>query len=107
MGCSSSLPELRGVDLKLWKEDRNGCKGDRSKMIDAITAEKEKLKTLSEMDLVKLLGRPDENELLDRNQKFYTYYLQPGPRCEQPTENASKLILRINAIGLTKETQVK
>lgn len=76
-------------------------------MIDAINSEKEKLKALSEMDLVKLLGRPDENQLLDRSQKIYTYYLEPGPNCEHSKPDAKKLILRINAMGLAKETLIK
>lgn len=105
--CSGSLPELVGVDSTNWKADRNGCNGIRTSMIEAITAEKEKLKALSEMDLIQLLGRPDVNQLLERNQKFYIYYLEPGPDCDLPTTNQKKLILRINAMGLTKETLIK
>ncbi len=59
------------------------------------------------MDLVQLLGRPDENELLTRNQKFFIYYLEPGPQCKSPVDHAKKLVLRINAMSLTKETQIK
>lgn len=105
--CGKPLPELNGIDLTAWKRDRNGCNGNRTKDIEAITREKEKLKALSEMDLVKLLGRPDENQLLTRNQKIYTYYLEPGPACENPSPDAQKLILRINAMGLAKETLIK
>lgn len=105
--CSSSLPTLEGVDLELWKGDKNGCNGDRSKMIAAITHEKEKLKVLSEMDIIKLLGRPDENDLLQRSQKFYVYYLEPGPLCDQPNVEPKQLILRMNAMSLTKEVQIK
>ncbi|HRK54410.1 MAG TPA: hypothetical protein PK185_10890 [Cyclobacteriaceae bacterium] len=105
--CSPSLPVLDGVDLKIWKEDKDGCKGDRSKMIEAITQEKEKLKSLSEMEIIQLLGRPDENDLLQRSQKFYVYYLEPGPHCDPAFEESKKLILRMNALGLTKEVQIK
>ncbi|HEY5691902.1 MAG TPA: hypothetical protein VIS49_10625 [Cyclobacteriaceae bacterium] len=105
--CSKPLPALEGVDLELWKSDRNACHGERAKMMEAIVSQKEKLKTLSEMDLVGLLGRPDENQLLDRNQKFYKYYLEPGPPCDHSVIEPKMLILRINAMGLTKETLVK
>lgn len=105
--CAKPLPVLEGVNLEVWKSDRNGCQGKRAKMIEAVVSEKEKLKTLSEMDLVELLGRPDENQLLDRNQKFYKYYLEPGPACDQSSTEPKMLILRINAMGLTKETLVK
>lgn len=105
--CSPSLPVLDGVDLGIWKDDKNGCKGDRSRMIEAITQEKEKLKALSEMEIIQLLGRPDENDLLQRSQKFYVYYMEPGPHCNEAFEEPKKLILRMNAIGLTKEVQIK
>jgi hypothetical protein len=75
-------------------------------MIAAITAEMQKLKSLSEMDIAELLGRPDESQLLDRNQKLYIYYLEPGPWCDKPNGNARRLILRINAMGFAKETQI-
>lgn len=105
--CGKSLPTLEGIDLKAWKEDPDACQGIRSKMIDAITAEKEKLKALDEMQVVSLLGRPDENELYTRNQKFYNYYLEPGPNCENGVEQPKKLILRFNAMGLAKETLIE
>lgn len=76
-------------------------------MVDAITQQREKLKALSEMDIIKLLGKPDENDLLDRSQKFYIYYFEPGPACEGTITSPKKLILRMNAMGLTKEVQIK
>ncbi len=100
------MPHLEGIDLELWKADRHGCNGARASMIDAMMKEKEKLKKLSEMELVELLGRPDESQLLPRNQKFFRYYMNLGPRCEKHTSRPKVLILRINAMGLTKETQV-
>ncbi|MEZ4972992.1 MAG: hypothetical protein R2820_06755 [Cyclobacteriaceae bacterium] len=107
LSCGKPLPTLEGVDLKMWKEDRYGCLGYRAPMIDAITQQKEELKALSEMDLVELLGRPDENQLLDRNQKIYAYYLEPGPACDSSKSEPRQLILRINAMGLAKETLIK
>lgn len=59
------------------------------------------------MDLVDLLGRPDENQLLDRNQKFFKYYLEPGPNCDNPKVDAKKLVLRFNAMGLAKEVMIR
>ena len=107
IGCGKSLPELNGVNLAAWKEDRLACNGQRTAMMEAMILEKDKLKALSELNLVKLLGRPDENQLLDRNQKIYTYYLEPGPDCDAPQPDARKLVLRINAMGRAKETLIK
>lgn len=75
--------------------------------MESIADQREKLKKLSEMDLFELLGRPDENQLLERNQKFFTYYLEPGPGCDNPKEDAKKLILRLNAMGLAKEVTIR
>lgn len=105
--CSLSLPKLNGIDSKLWKDDKNGCNGNRSKMVDAITHEKDKLKALTEMEILQMLGRPDENDLLPRSQKIFVYYLEPGPLCNAPRAEPRQLILRINAMSMVKESQVK
>lgn len=107
LSCGKKLPTLENVDLKAWREDRNGCLGYRSTIVDDITQQIEKLKALSEMDLIELFGRPDVNQLLDRNQKIYAYYLEPGPACDNSKPEPRQLILRINAMGLAKETLIK
>jgi len=97
--CSNPLPELAGIDRKVWIEDKNGCAAKRRGMQEALSKEKEKLKGLSEMDIVALLGKPDENELYKRNQKFYSYYVTPGPGCTDVEEQPQKLVIRFNAMG--------
>src|SRR5688572_8853185 len=82
LSCGKSLPELKGIDKQSWTDDKGACKNVRSRMIDDVKSQKDQLLALSEMQLVELLGRPDENELYKRNQKFYTYYLEPGPTCD-------------------------
>ena len=105
--CERPLPELKGIDSKSWKEDKGACNHIRSTMIDAMKAEKEKLLALSEMQIVELLGRADENELYTRNQKFFYYYLEPSPSCDSlKGENATRLVIRFNAVGLAKEVSL-
>jgi hypothetical protein len=106
-GCGKPLPELEGMDMEAWKSDRNGCLNKRVAMADAIEDQKNKLLTLDEKQMVKLLGKPDQNELYQRNQKFYSYFLTPAPACggEQPA--AKVLIIRFNAMGLAKETVIQ
>lgn len=99
VACSKPMPDLKGIDRVVWKDDKNGCNGKRSLMEGAITAEKEKLKGLSEMDVVELLGKPDEHELYKRNQKFFSYYVTPGPDCPEADEEPLRLIVRFNAMG--------
>ncbi len=99
LSCSKPLPTLDGIDLYKWRNDKFGCSGDRLSMKTALTAQSDKLKGLSEMDVMELLGKPDENELYKRNQKFYNYYVSPGPDCPESKELPDKLIIRFNAMG--------
>lgn len=97
--CSKPLPTLEGIDLDKWKDDKNGCLGIRQSMEEAIQREHSKLKGLSEMDIIEMLGRPDQNELYKRNQKFFYYYIRPGNMCSNPEPTFVRLEIRFNAMG--------
>jgi hypothetical protein len=104
VGCGKSVPELQGFDRDTFKNDRNGCKGNRVASEQILKREKENLLALTEMQIVKTLGRPDQNEIYKRNQKFFTYFLEPSPNCTGDSAKASKkLTVRFNAMGLAKE----
>jgi len=105
--CSKDLPELEGIDLIIWKEDKNACNGKRAGMLQSMETEKVKLIALSEMDIVTLLGKPDQNELYKRNQKFYTYFVQPADACSSGKGNPKRLVIRFNAMGLAKEVSLE
>ena len=106
--CGKGLPELNGIDLTIWKDDKNACSGKRLVMLKSLDKEKVKLLALSEMEIVSLLGKPDQNELYKRNQKFYTYFVQPSGVCDSnKTEHPKKLVIRFNAMGLAKEVSVE
>lgn len=107
-GCGKDLPALENIDLEQWRKDRNACGTYRTENLTAILSQKEKLLALKEMQVVKLLGRPDRNELYKRNQKFYYYYLKPAPDCEKySAENNIRLAIRFNAMGLAKEVMIE
>jgi outer membrane protein assembly factor BamE (lipoprotein component of BamABCDE complex) len=105
--CSKSLPSFDNIDLYKWKEDKNGCLGDRIRSLDALRQQKDKLKALSEMEIISLLGRPDRNELYKRNQKFYYYFLEAGVVCGIDKESPKRLSIRFNAMGLAKEVVIE
>ena len=106
--CDKPLPDIQGMDLEQWKKDKNGCQNIRTAMRKAIDEEKNKLLSLGEMQIVKLLGRPDQNELLRRNQKFFYYFIKPSPACKVSTDTiAEKLVIRFNAMGLAKEVAIE
>ena len=106
-GCSGQQEELTGIDWNVWKQDRNGCQRQRLAFLDPITTQKDKLRARSEMDIVDLMGRPDQTELYKRNQKFYTYYVVDGPGCASVDSTGKKLVIRFNAMGLAKEISVE
>jgi hypothetical protein len=107
MSCGRPAPSLEGLDLETWKSDKDGCLGKRISMLAALQNQKEKLLGLSENQIMDLLGRPDQNELYERNQKFYTWFLLPAPTCGEPIDSTKKLIIRFNAIGLAKEVAME
>ena len=108
VSCDKPLPSLEGIDLQRWKEDRNACHNFRILMREAIDKEKNKLLALDQMQIVELLGRPDQNELYKRNQKFFYYFIQPSGLCSGDYEtNAARLIIRFNAMGLAKEVSIE
>jgi hypothetical protein len=74
VGCGKPLPDLENVNLQDWKNDRNGCSGVRLAMKESVTSQKDKLLSLTETDMLKLLGKSDETELYKRSEKFYKYY---------------------------------
>ncbi len=107
LSCRKPLPELKGIETEVWTVDKNGCSGVRANSIEALKEQKSALLGLSEMEIVQVLGKPDRNELYKRNQKFYYYYLQPAPECEQHPDSALRLAIRFNAMGLAKEISVE
>ena len=107
ISCGKALPTLEEIDLEKWKEDKAGCGMIRLSFINQLGNQKEKLKSLSQSEVVELLGKPDKNELLKRNQKFFYYFLEPGPTCPSGNPEFKKLMIRFNAIGLAKEVSIE
>ena len=76
-------------------------------MAESIQLQKDKLLALNERQVMKLLGKPDQNELYKRNQKFFSYFISPAPGCEASSESSKILVIRFNAMGLAKEVSVE
>lgn len=107
LGCGKSLPELEDMNLTAWQEDKNGCQNKRASMSESIRSQKDKLLALTEHQVIELLGKPDQNELYSRNQKFYSYFLSPAPACDPQIASSKALIIRFNAMGLAKEVNIE
>ena len=107
LSCSRSHEEISGINWDAWKSDRNGCNKQRIEYLSSLSEQVDKLKARSEMEIVELMGRPDETELYKRNQKFYTYFFRGSSACQEADSASSKLVIRFNAMGLAKDVEVE
>lgn len=105
--CSRPAPTLEGIDLDAWKNDFKGCLKSRLPFVDTLRFQREKLKGLSERDLISVLGRPDRNDLSQRHEKYYYYFISPGPGCAEADSVELALIVRFNATGVSKEVVIE
>jgi hypothetical protein len=98
-------PDLNGLDLALFKKDRGGCNGDRLKQIAWLKSNKMTWKGVSSNDMEDILGKPDIQQLADRNQEYYIYFLESGEHCAKITNpsQAKTMAFRFSAIGLATE----
>jgi hypothetical protein len=104
-GCSSPPNQLGKLDLVKWRADRGGCAGVRASLVDDFKTVRQELKGKSSNEIGQILGRPDSEQLDDRNQKFYIYFLEKGQHCQDPKvkTDSRSVALRISAIGLVTE----
>ncbi len=51
------------------------------------------------------LGKPDIQQLADRSQEYYIYFLEPGNHCEdvKKKSNAQMMAIRFSAMGMATE----
>ncbi|MFY0594522.1 hypothetical protein [Roseivirga sp.] len=98
---------LGDFDTEKWQEDINGCAGDRSEMIDDLILVKKNLLGLYQKSIIKLLGQPEEQELSNRSQTYYSYYIDGAASCEKGTENPRILEIRFTSLGIANEVNIK
>jgi hypothetical protein len=101
----TNQPDLTGFDVESFKKDRGSCSGTREKQIDWLKTHKMTWKGVSSNDLEDILGKPDIQQLADRNQEYYVYFLEKGPHCDKITNpsQARTMAFRFSAMGLTTE----
>ena len=99
-----SVPDITGFDSGRWKEDVNGCEGTRMKLAGDLELERQKLKGVAESDLVKMLGNPNQVQVMERQQKQYIYWIQNPAQCPGANLEYRELRIRFSAIGRVTET---
>lgn len=105
--CGRDPISLEGFDAEKWREDRFACRGSREELSSLLLKQKQSLLAHNEIEIVRVLGKPDENELYKRNEKFFYYYVQPSSRCGKSSAAPKRLIIRFNALGLAKEILIE
>lgn len=96
-------PDLTGFDAETFKQDRGGCNGQRIKQIDWLKKNKMELRGTTSNNMEDILGKPDIQQLADRNQEYYIYFLEPGPHCNQKESRAKSIAFRFSAMGIATE----
>ncbi len=102
ISCSDK-PLIRNFDSKEWIGDAGACKGIRKNLVERIMSAKTSFLGKAEERIRNTLGKPDRVELYERSQKFYVYYLEPGPGCTIHENNPQMLMIRFSAVGLSDE----
>ncbi|MEM6641634.1 MAG: hypothetical protein AAF616_01530 [Bacteroidota bacterium] len=103
-GCYKTL-ELEGFDKQKWTSHGNDCTNYRMEVVDHLLKNDSVLLESTQNEIESLLGRADEHELYERNQKFFHYRLSTPSNCAE-TDAISFLSLRFNAMGRVNLAQV-
>ncbi|WP_395768248.1 hypothetical protein [Aquirufa sp.] len=96
-------PDLKGFDAEAFKQDRGGCSSQRIKQVAWLKANKMELRGTTSNNMEDILGKPDIQQLADRNQEYYIYFLEPGPHCDQKASQAKSIAFRFSAMGIATE----
>lgn len=101
------VDRLQKFKAELWKGDKNGCNGDRLGLKDDLLALKHNMRGLKSNEIENFLGKPDAQELYERSQRYFIYFLEPGPKCDTTTKNPLALFVRFSAMGIANEFSIK
>jgi hypothetical protein len=102
--CSEKI-EMPGFDAQKWKEDRDGCKGEREKLLSSLLKDQKKMIGHDLVEVKDFLGKPEANDLGNRGQKYFDYTVSGGKNC--PIEKTGDPeILRVRFDALDRVTEV-
>ena len=104
---NKKAPEIKGMNYSLWKNDKYGCKSDRENLIDLIISNRDKFLKYNQNQIINILGKPENQTLYERGQKFFYYYVKYHPECDKknalPEGEQIKLEIRFDALNRSKE----
>jgi len=98
-------PPIEGLNTEVFRSDRGACKGLRKQFLPWFQQHRLDWKGVSSNDIEDVLGKPDIQQLADRNQEYYIYFFEPGAHCQDPKNpsNAQSISFRFSAMGLATE----
>lgn len=96
------------MDIEKWKSDRYGCKGLRIQDLDELQKIKNSFLGANNQSLIMTFGRPDRVELVDKNQSFFFYFLEPSNGCMsiETEKEPLRILFRMNAVNKVSEVNV-
>lgn len=105
LSACTKQPKLEEINLEKWRSDFGGCNGSRTAMIEKIKSLKNEIKGVSSNDLDDYLGKPDVQQLADRSQEYYIYFLESGEHCKdiKQQSKALRMAVRFSAMGMATE----
>ncbi len=105
--CQNADIDLEGFDATLWQSDQNGCEGKRIGQVAVFEQRiKPQIDKMSEKDIVKILGKPDRQELMTRGQKIYYYALEAGKLCQKKQSRIKVVQVRFDALNRINEVTI-
>jgi hypothetical protein len=105
--CTKRVEALTDFDEAVWKQDRHACQNRRGSMVQSILSQRDKLLGLDELEIVAVLGKPDQHEIYKRSEKFHYFNVTPSKECADTVVSVRRLVIRFNAMGLAKEISLE
>jgi len=102
--CNEDI-RIPNFEPQKWKEDPNGCNGDREKLLTILLTGRSQVIGKNEVEVKEFLGKPDSQDLRTRGQKFFEYGVKGGNLCNPQSLNQPE-ILRIRFDALDRVTEM-
>ncbi|MCX2741491.1 hypothetical protein [Pontibacter anaerobius] len=106
LAACTTPDSLKDFDSTTWKNDRFGCDNQRAELVDDFELIRKEMYGKKEYVVRNVLGKPDSEELMERSQRIYFYYIEPGAQCQDRRtrmSEANRVQVRINSLGKVSE----
>lgn len=103
--CQQGI-DIHNFDEQAFKDDLNGCSGVRNNMKQRLFEITSSLKGLSQRQIRATLGKPDRQELAERNQKYFIYFVEPSSQCKEASTNQEPLTMYIRFSAIDRSTEI-